>query len=166
MRIVHVSRPILEGNHVRTVARRAFAPESLVTFHGSGTRVGPWVNATRIIHMHLDSAMVPGVIRSLLGMSGTTIPARIDQTMVENGPTAVAVVNAVHLDMPGQSLVTTEPSFRIHYENNQTLCTGRVTVAAHLPAPLHAVAERFMVSRAKNDVERYVDFVKTISSVL
>jgi hypothetical protein len=166
MRTIRVSHPILDGNHVRAVANKAFSPEAIAAFHGPGTRVGPWVNATRIIHMHMDSGMVPSVIRSLLGVSGDTIPARVEQTMLENGPSAVSILNSVQLDMPGHSLVTSEPSFRIHYENenDQTMCTGKVTVTAHLPAPLHAVAERFMVSRAKDDVERYVDFVKTISS--
>ena len=164
MRIVEVRRPILDGNHVRSLATRAFSPEALVTFHGPGTRVGPWVHAMRTIHIQLDSTMVPGVIRSLMGISGRTIPARVEQHMTENGARAVAVVNSMHLDIPGSSLITSEPSFRIHFDNDTTMCTGRVTVCAHLPAPLHIVAERFMASKAKEDVERYVDFVKTLSS--
>ena len=132
--------------------------------HGQDAIIGPWVGPERRLEVRMPlGASMPAVLKKLVGAPRDGVRTSIVQRKFVDTPTALEIKNEVTLHgLRGAGAFKVRPAFSVRTAPQNQTVTFRATVCvqASLPFPLSTVAESFLASRAKADIDSYVACVR------
>lgn len=137
---------------MRDAFDKVFGADTLRMTHGDTLVASPWQDNKRTTTFEVNVKGIPWALRHVF--HGHGLPVTVSQTLdpKENSWT---VSNDIAMHFVGASLFKTNSWFKIHREDGRVYLTGSVSVSAKLPLPLNRIAEGFMLSRCKKEIETY-----------
>jgi hypothetical protein len=129
-----------------------FGINTLKKTHGDTLKASEWQDNKRTTNFDVNVEGIPWALRHVF--CGHGIPVTVIQTLnpKENSWT---VTNNINMHFVGSRFFNLTSWFEIHRESNHTYLTGCVTCNAKFLPPLNRIAESFMLSQCKKEIETY-----------
>ena len=129
-----------------------FGSETLKKTHGDTLVASPWQDNKRTTSFEVSVEGIPWALRHVF--HGHGLPVTVSQAL-DPKENSWKVSNDIAMHFVGARLFKITSWFEIHRESNRAYLTGSVSVSAKLPLPLNRIAERFMLSRCKKEIDAY-----------
>ena len=129
-----------------------FGTETLKKIHGDTLKASPWQDNKRTTNFDVKIEGIPWALRHLF--CGHGIPITIIQTLTPK-ENSWKVNNDINMHFVGARFFKITSWFEIHKETNHTYLTGCLSCNAKLLPPLNRIAESFMLSQCKKEIDAY-----------
>ena len=141
MRHMEVRRRILDPT---TILHRILDHNNMKAFHGPDTELSAWNDHTRTVSFYINASGSPISL-------GSYVKANVHQKYMQN-----CIQNTVKL----LNLATITSTWRVETIKNAPWIVTRANINVHLPPPLSWVAERFVETRAKEQINDYITLLE------
>jgi hypothetical protein len=136
--------------------KTTYSNNVLKRVHGNNVRLSPWNknNTERRLEYNMHLNEVPVAIRTLLMTNNINVCC--NQKVMYQDEFRHEVENKVKLDCMGSRLVSIQPRFILHRnDQNETFFTAMVKVNIWAPQPIKGIAENFMIIQAEKEILEY-----------
>lgn len=141
---------------VRDAFDVVFGTETLKKTHGDTLKASPWQDNKRTTNFDVKVEAIPWTLRHLF--CGHGLPVTVVQTL-DAKENSWKVSNEITMHFVGSRFFKITSWFEIHKEGHNSYLTGALTCNAKLLPPLNRIAESFMLSQCKKEIDTYTQNV-------
>lgn len=134
-----------------------FEHDTILQSHGDSLVATEWENNKRKADYFIEIEHIPWALRHLFKASGVQVS--LDQTLVHKEK-EWTVFNDIKLHFIGARFFKTQSHFTLSLrEDNHVFLSGGIRSWAKLLPPLNRIAESFIISQCKKEIETYTQVV-------
>lgn len=134
-----------------------FCLDTLEKTHGSTLKATPWQNNTRTTDFYIGVDGIPWALKHIFCASGMHVTVKQVLSMPTHD--VWRVTNDIKMHFVGSRLFKIESNFELNKKDTHVFLTGGVKCKATLPLPLNMIAERFMLSQCKREIDTYAKVI-------
>jgi hypothetical protein len=144
------------GTHpIQDAFNIVFGEETLREIHSKLT-VTPWQHDKRTTEFYVKVDMIPRVLRGIFSAEGMHVTV---QQNLSKKDASWKVKNNIKMHVLGARFFNISSSFELHKSKQDVFLTGAVKCNAFLLPPLNTIAESFMLSHCKKEINVYTDVI-------